>query len=189
MNAALVEKVVNAVLYEGYILYPYRASSKKNRERFTFGRVYPEDYSIAQRGAEPCMMQTECLLRNESKDALVTIGVRFLHPMAREVGVLATPIDEMPADGAPDFERRAGSARGRAALPDLAGGGGAEGGSAHFSLARSLADDTRFRVPVHPRNRADSGRGRENQRDTGASTGLCTRCDRSGRATDRRRRF
>jgi hypothetical protein len=29
MNATLVEKVVNAVLYEGYILYPYRASSKK----------------------------------------------------------------------------------------------------------------------------------------------------------------
>ena len=53
MNTTLVEKVVNAVLYEGYILYPYRASSKKNRERFTFGRVYPEDYSIAQHGAEP----------------------------------------------------------------------------------------------------------------------------------------
>ena len=31
MNRELVEKVVNAVLYEGYILYPYRASSKKNR--------------------------------------------------------------------------------------------------------------------------------------------------------------
>ena len=104
MNTALVEKVVNAVLYEGYILYPYRASSKKNRERFTFGRVYPEDYSIAQHGAEPCMMQTECLLRNESKDALVTISVRFLHPMAREVGMLRTPIAEMPADGLPDFE-------------------------------------------------------------------------------------
>ena len=53
MNRELVEKLVNAVLYEGYILYPYRASSKKNRERFTFGRVYPEDYSVAQHGAEP----------------------------------------------------------------------------------------------------------------------------------------
>jgi hypothetical protein len=104
MNTALVEKVVNAVLYEGYILYPYRASSKKNRERFTFGRVYPEDYSLAQHGAEPCSMQTECLVRNESKDALVTINVRFLHPMAREVGLLREPITEMPAEGAPDFE-------------------------------------------------------------------------------------
>ncbi len=104
MNTALVEKVVNAVLYEGYILYPYRASSKKNRERFTFGRVYPEDYSVAQHGAEPCLMQTECLIRNDSKDALVAISVRFLHPMAREVGMLPAPLDEMPADGAPDFE-------------------------------------------------------------------------------------
>ncbi len=104
MNAELVEKVVNAVLYEGYILYPYRASSAKNRERFTFGRVYPEDYSIAQHGAEPCAMQTECLVRNESKDAVVAISVRFLHPMAREVGMLKAPIDKMPAEGLPDFE-------------------------------------------------------------------------------------
>ncbi|HEY3663417.1 MAG TPA: hypothetical protein VGL24_09725 [Chthoniobacterales bacterium] len=104
MNSVLVEKVVNAVLYEGYILYPYRASSKKNRERFTFGRVYPEDYSIAQHGAEPCSMQTQCLVRNESKDAIINISVRFLHPMAREVGMLKMPIDEMPASGAPDFE-------------------------------------------------------------------------------------
>ncbi len=103
MNAALVEKVVNAVLYEGYILYPYRATSAKNRERFTFGRVYPEDYSIAQKGAEPCLMQTQCLLQNESKDAVVTVTVRFLHPMAREVGLLSSPIDEMPSDGTPDF--------------------------------------------------------------------------------------
>ncbi len=46
MNRELVDKVVRAVLYEGYILYPYRASSKKNqRERFTFGRNYPKRYS------------------------------------------------------------------------------------------------------------------------------------------------
>ena len=42
MNQKLVDTVVHAVLYEGYILYPYRASAKKNRQRFTFGRVYPE---------------------------------------------------------------------------------------------------------------------------------------------------
>jgi hypothetical protein len=104
MNAALVEKVVKAVLYEGYILYPYRASSKKNRERFTFGRVYPEDYSIAQKGAEPCAMQTECLVRDESKDAVVAISVRFLHPMAREVGILREPLSKMPGDGTPEFD-------------------------------------------------------------------------------------
>jgi hydrogenase maturation protease len=97
MNRELVDKVVNAVLYEGYILYPYRASSKKNqRERFTFGRIYPEAYSIVQEGREPCAMQTQCLIRDESKDAQLHIEVRFLHPMAREIGALTEPLDELP---------------------------------------------------------------------------------------------
>jgi hypothetical protein len=87
MNRELVDKIVNAVLYEGYILYPYRASSKKNqRERFTFGRIYPEEYSGAQNGREPCLMQTECLVRNESHDAVIEIIVRFLQPLARKTG-------------------------------------------------------------------------------------------------------
>jgi hypothetical protein len=85
MNRDLVDKIVNAVLYEGYILYPYRASSKKNqRERFTFGRVYPKEYSELQGGREPYSMQTECLLRNESHDARLEISVKFLQPLARE---------------------------------------------------------------------------------------------------------
>src|SRR5690348_12937866 len=85
MNRQLVDKIVNAVLYEGYILYPYRASSKKNqRERFTFGRIYPQEYSERQNGREPCLMQTECLARNESHDAALEITVCFLQPVARE---------------------------------------------------------------------------------------------------------
>jgi hypothetical protein len=99
MNRGLVDKLVNAVLYEGYILYPYRASSKKNqRERFTFGRVYPKDYSAAQNGAEPSVMQTECLVRNESRDAVLEISVRFLQPSAREIGKLGVPLDQLSDD-------------------------------------------------------------------------------------------
>lgn len=88
MKRELLERIVNAVLYEGYILYPYRPSSRKNcRERFTFGRVYPEAYSDAQKGAEPCVMQTECLVETEEENAELEVGVRFLHPMAREIGM------------------------------------------------------------------------------------------------------
>jgi hypothetical protein len=87
MNREFVDKIVNAVLYEGYILYPYRASSKKNqRERFTFGRIYPQEYGDAQNGREPCLMQTECLVRDESRDAAIEITVRFLQPLARKTG-------------------------------------------------------------------------------------------------------
>jgi hypothetical protein len=104
MNQALVDQVVHAVLYEGYILYPYRASAKKNRQRFTFGRVYPEDYSVAENGAEPCRMQTQCLVQGDVSSRL-NITVRFLHPMAREVGELSVPVAEMPSLPPPDFFR------------------------------------------------------------------------------------
>jgi hypothetical protein len=103
MNQQLIDTVVNAVLYEGQILYPYRASVKKNRQRFTFGRVYPEAYSRAQLGAEPCAMQTECLVEGFPADAVLDITVRFLHPILRDVGALAVPLRNMPAADNPDF--------------------------------------------------------------------------------------
>ena len=40
MNQALVDQIASAVLYEGYILYPYRPSVK-NRQRWTFGGLVP----------------------------------------------------------------------------------------------------------------------------------------------------
>ena len=87
MNSTTLEQIVDAVLYEGYILYPYRPSSKKNRrERFTFGRVYPESYSEQQNGSEPCFIQTECLVETSGAEAQLKVSVCFLHPMAREIG-------------------------------------------------------------------------------------------------------
>src|SRR5215469_245427 len=98
MNLPLVNKIVDAVLYEGYILYPYRPSSKKNRQRFTFGRVYPRAYSVAQEGAEPCVMRTECLAISENQHSRIEVSVRFLHVMAREVLDLSKPLFELPND-------------------------------------------------------------------------------------------
>jgi hypothetical protein len=88
-----LDKLVEAVLYEGHILYPYRASSKKNQQRFTFGRIYPEAYSKAQSGAEPAAMQTQCLARPVSAGAAANVEVCFLQPMTREIGILETPLN------------------------------------------------------------------------------------------------
>jgi hydrogenase maturation protease len=102
MNAT-VDEVARAVLYEGYILYPYRASSVKNqRERFTFGRVYPEAYNQAQNGAEPCRMQTECLARVLNENAHVNVTVRFLQVMRRDVGVLPAALPDWPPNADSD---------------------------------------------------------------------------------------
>ncbi|MDB6110881.1 MAG: hypothetical protein JWR69_2631 [Pedosphaera sp.] len=109
MKPSLLDQVVNAVLYEGYILYPYRPSSKKNQQRFTFGRVYPEVYSKAQEGAEPFVMQTECLVRVPVASPVFEASVRFLHPMAREVGSVFNPSQKLaggttgPFQGVPEL--------------------------------------------------------------------------------------
>jgi hypothetical protein len=84
MNLKLVEKIADAVLYEGYILYPYRASAVKNRQRFNFGALMPESYSIAQRGTANWSMQTECLVLGDA-DTMIEVKARFLHLLMREV--------------------------------------------------------------------------------------------------------
>src|SRR5436305_565006 len=77
MNFAAVEKIADAVLYEGYILYPYRASSTKNRQRWNFGTLYPKQYAEAQRPAESFRMTTECLVK-AGVETKLDIRVRFL---------------------------------------------------------------------------------------------------------------
>ena len=47
MKRDRVEEIAAAVLYEGYILWPYRRSALKNQRRFTFGGVYPPAHSEA----------------------------------------------------------------------------------------------------------------------------------------------
>jgi hydrogenase maturation protease len=89
MNLSLVERIVNAVLYEGYILYPYRPSAVKNRRRWNFGVVYPQAYSLTQgaptNGVEACSIQTACLVQGGQRTT-VDVRVRFLHLLARQVG-------------------------------------------------------------------------------------------------------
>lgn len=104
MNLRVVERIVNAVLYEGYILYPYRASAVKNRQRFNFGALYPAAYAEAQSGADRASMQTECLVRAAGR-ATVDVNVRFLHLVSREMGV--------PMAGYPDLDAQDATADSR----------------------------------------------------------------------------
>jgi hypothetical protein len=83
MTFEAAQKVADAVLYEGYLLYPYRASSDKNRVRFQFGVVAPRNYSIADE-SETWEMQTECLVE-AFDDTWFDVRVRFLQLQARTV--------------------------------------------------------------------------------------------------------
>jgi hydrogenase maturation protease len=88
MNSGLVDKIVNAVLYEGYLLYPYRASAVKNNQRWNFGVVYPRAYAEAQLGSDSWTMQTECPVTGGPSVSL-DAKVRFLRIVDRTGGSAA----------------------------------------------------------------------------------------------------
>ena len=85
MNFAHAEKIAAAVLYEGYILYPYRATSTKNVQRWNFGTLYPQRYACAQRPAEAFHLSTECLIES-TPDTTLDIRIRFLHLVRQQAG-------------------------------------------------------------------------------------------------------
>jgi hypothetical protein len=70
MNQHAIEQIANAVLFEGYMLYPYRASSIKNRHRFNFGVLYPEGFDTSSQ-------RTECLVHDDGHASL-DITIRYL---------------------------------------------------------------------------------------------------------------
>jgi hydrogenase maturation protease len=98
VNLDRIRDVANAVLYEGYILYPYRPSSIKNRQRWTFGGVFPRNFS----GSDPHHLQTEMLVEG-GDDTELDLNIRFLAILSREIGRLEQPIGAMPTVGEPNF--------------------------------------------------------------------------------------
>jgi hypothetical protein len=104
----LVEKIARAVLYEGYMLYPYRMSALKNRQRWNFGVLFPKGYGAVWAGVERSFIQTECIILGSAETAL-DARVRFLHlvgasladsesAMEREVSVPETPLGRLTAE-------------------------------------------------------------------------------------------
>lgn len=119
MNLDAARRIADTVLYEGYILYPYRASHGKNGSgvRWQFGVLVPRRHAEANplppgamapagtvSGAiETWCQQTECILE-PADDAGVEIRLRFLHLQARQAerdngdGTF-TPVESLEAGG------------------------------------------------------------------------------------------
>jgi hypothetical protein len=85
-----VRRIADAVLYEGYILYPYRASSQKNRSRWQFGVLMPPAY-VAADSSETTTARAECVFTRDGEPS-VDVVVRFLQVQRRTC----------PGPGAPD---------------------------------------------------------------------------------------
>lgn len=80
---ALAKAIADAVLYEGYLLYPYRASAAKNQLRWQWGVLMPPSFT---RGGEHPDSRAE-LLMVPSAGATLHVRLRFLHLQARVVEV------------------------------------------------------------------------------------------------------
>jgi hypothetical protein len=77
-----VSAVADAVLFEGYLLYPYRASARKNQLRWQFGVLTPRGW--AEVTGESWYARTECLLEPGESTSL-RIRQRFLRLRRRQV--------------------------------------------------------------------------------------------------------
>ena len=84
MNLDPVRKIADAVLYEGYILYPYRASAQKNQSRWQFGVVMAPGYAAAEE-SETSFTRAECVLEHGGQPA-VRVLLRFLQVQRRTSG-------------------------------------------------------------------------------------------------------
>ena len=95
-------RVADAVLYEGYLLYPYRGSAQKNQARFQFGVLVPPAYEALD-DSERSANQAECLAEC-GDDADVGVLVRFLqlqHRAAQAAPAGAEPreVEVLSVDG------------------------------------------------------------------------------------------
>lgn len=96
-SLSLARAIADVVLYEGYLLYPYRASSQKNQARWQFGILGPQGAAGTGVGEDP-VMSTDCLLR-AGPQARLEVHLRFLQLLTRTAeradGGMFTPVAEL----------------------------------------------------------------------------------------------
>jgi hypothetical protein len=94
-----VRAVAQAVLYEGYLLWPYRRSAPKNQQRWTFGGVFPRGWSEAGHPDDGWRTRTECLLEGD-RGTTVEATVRFLQIVERTLrDDQGRSVDRLTVDG------------------------------------------------------------------------------------------
>jgi hydrogenase maturation protease len=87
--------IADAVLYEGYVLWPYRRSALKNQRRWTFGGVFPPGHA-AHHPDDRCRVQAQVLAVG---DGAVDVRARFLHVVRRQAERDGVAVAELAAGG------------------------------------------------------------------------------------------
>lgn len=106
----VAREVADAVLYEGYLLYPYRASAKKNQTRWQWGVLVPPAYAAAGHG-EHASSSTQVVLE-PGDNPVLRIRLRFLQLQHRSGGSGPVPEFDEAVEHECDYE---------VSLPELVG--------------------------------------------------------------------
>ena len=77
MSLPVARQLAHALMFEGYVLYPYRQSSLKNQKRVVFGSLCPA--AFAEASGQRCGVRAEVLIAGPS----VQVEVLFLHWASR----------------------------------------------------------------------------------------------------------
>jgi hydrogenase maturation protease len=85
MNHSLIDQISRAILYEGYILYPYRPSLK-NQQRWMSGGLLPQEFVETHSTGDLAVMQCQFLITGHRPT--LDVKVRFLHLVHRQVARL-----------------------------------------------------------------------------------------------------
>ena len=165
MTFEAVQRIADAVLYEGYLLYPYRAGSSKDRVRFQFGVVMPRAFALGDGSesvdaADRVPIELTTGADGRPMTPRVDVRVRALQLQARAVEVADVdavggfrPAARIVLDGE-ELVPWDEAVEAVIDLPPIAAGG---------RCAR------RRRVPVHAGRRARGrARARQRRRDHGA---------------------
>jgi hypothetical protein len=150
-----VRRIADAVLYEGYILYPYRASAQKNRSRWQWGVIMGPGYAAAD-PSERDFTQAEVVLEHSGQPA-VTIMLRFLQVQRRSTevaeplgpGVAAQTWDEA-VEREIEFTVGPDDVLGAGYVHDFTVDGGQEHEPAGFAVRRREALAARVSVRAFP---------------------------------------
>ena len=93
-----VRRIADAVLYEGYVLWPYRRSAHEEPAPVDLRRRLPAAPHARRIPTTACVMQTQCLAQAAPTPRL-DVRVRFLHVVERSVARLTAsgrePVDEL----------------------------------------------------------------------------------------------
>jgi len=97
-NRLRARAVADAVLYEGYLLYPYRANSRKNQTRWQFGVLGPAGAADAGIGEDDTLSAQ--VVVSPRPNATLSVVVRFLQLQHRGVekdvgGGRFEPVEEL----------------------------------------------------------------------------------------------